>query len=949
MSKSELFGKNFLAEILGEPLKNYVDMVGKNPSINQFLCQNTIDCPEGGDPNGISPSLTNFLISAAAAFNYIEKPNIRKHANYSEIKKAVDDVIEDLHKKERKFPARDTKYDDYTLIPYLNELSLPQLYDGDLPEDKIYVITFIHVLAQYSRQSLQIVIKENKYDLPSFKIIAEETNYYNPLHNLTIFYSSLLFNVDSYILAKLAPTVYNKYDTLKLSQADDNIINEHIKYFEHYPNYKIDEMKKYIAGKQGVTPTSTDIGAYINQVYIYVTKFLEKKGKNQELSKTFINALNNLKIVYPRFKYVKELIDSENEYKKYLDEIKNIVIHYPVTDKNNLIDSYIYDFFANYVLKDQKFYSQFFNIVDTESNKVITLYNAGVTKLEHIRLNVKYLKNYVPEQTGGKTEIPIVLDDYIPELGSATGIYIDGKFIKLNDKDALKDMVDIIYATNNAKDSTISLFDTSVIIKTVIDAFLATYKENKWEDIIKSKLGNLLKNKSEANCSTFKDDESKMREFMLKQKSKWVRDDDNQFYFVRYENGKAVDEQLTSMCVYINKSASECSNFFATCALSNDEEFPTACDEIINNRDFLVNIAPNKIAEEIVKMNPIFAFSILKRFNFGFSKETGSDPFVGFNRYRVESVGNWIKDMQNDEINKVFGKNAKDIIARICKNNNLLNYLSILVDWVNANPQVLNPEEGTIPSFSVSYPNTDKSFNLYGYVNPYKTINRRLLDLTSCFARLKSSIGNRMLGHDGNAILNNISMNRADIRMPYNREAFLYAVPYETLGVTLKTNLSGGFSDPYSPLNSNSSYEYFFDIYKMLLETMEQIQNSKIRLSDKSRTKINEKLNELKVLEDQIYAKLKILTEQNALYRASYGYINAYEIPAANMPAIIQKHSNLLGLTSRYNRKAINLIDILNTISNALLTKYGDSLVSTESKYRRPLSASYPEYSATSY
>lgn len=955
MSESGLFGKNFLAEILGAPLKNYVTTYGENPSIVNFLCKNTLDCANENYPAAVSASLTNFLISVAAAFNYIENPNAIRRVG-EEITTAFDGLIAEMHEDSISTDFRASNvYNDKALIPYLDTFNLNQLYVEDIPQDQLIVVAIFYLCAIYPQ----------KYIMDKIDYFASLINNISePIGNAKTYYSKQSDTIKKYLdifvknkyLSKFIYSVYDIYNGLSLNDADNNEINKVIDYVNNNKNvYTVATLAPNIDAFPSVSKGSTEIKFFMSQTlhycYEYATTNYNGPDPDEELFKTYKQALKTLKTVYPRFTYIEKLLNSKADYNIYLQTIKEIVLATPLKPKNVLTNPYIHNFFTNYVLKDTDFYSQFFNVVDVETNKVLDIYNPGIVDYTKIRLNVKYLKNFVTGgQKGGKTEIPIVFDKYVPSATNVTGIYIGNVLIDSGyDANSLKNMVDTVYETAGAKDTTITILGKSVIIKDIIDKFIKNYNTTKKEDIFKNKLKNILKtNKTEASCSTFVDDESRMREQMLREKTKWVRDDNNAFYFVKYEQGKPIEDQLTSMCVFINEAENNCNEFFTTCALSNDADFPKACDKFIDNLSF-INIPQDQMAATIVKMNPIFAFSVLKRFNFGFNREIGKEPFDGFERYRVESVGSWIKDMQNDDINKVFGKNAKEIIARICKNNNLLNYLSILVDWVNANPQVLNPEEGTVPKFSISYPSTDKSFNLYGYVDPYKSINRRLLDLTSCFTRLKSSIGNRILGYDGSAMLNNINMNRSDIRMPYNREAFLYAVPYETLGITLKNNLSGGFSDPYRPLNPSSSYEFFFDIYRMLIETMEQIQNSKIRLSANSRSKIDEKLNGLKKLEDQIYRELKVLTEENALYKASYGYINAYDIPPENLPAIIQKHSNILGLTSRYNRKAINLIDVLNTISNALLTKYGNSAISTGTTYKRPLSASYPEYSATSF
>lgn len=90
--------------------------------------------------------------------------------------------------------------------------------------------------------------------------------------------------------------------------------------------------------------------------------------------------------------------------------------------------------------------------------------------------------------------------------------------------------------------------------------------------------------------------------------------------------------------------------------------------------------------------------------------------------------------------------------------------------------------------------------------------------------------------------------------------------------------------------------------------------------SDKQQ-KIIDKLREIKQLEEEIAKEYQNAELKRYLQVASRGYIDPNRIPDKNLPQVLEKHSNLLGLTSQYNSKILELSNILEQINNALRTK----------------------------
>jgi len=298
-------------------------------------------------------------------------------------------------------------------------------------------------------------------------------------------------------------------------------------------------------------------------------------------------------------------------------------------------------------------------------------------------------------------------------------------------------------------------------------------------------------------------------------------------------------------------------------------------------------------------------------------------------------VEEWLKDLGTEEVQKYFGPDGKDIVETIKKNETLLNYFSILVEWVNANPQVLNPEEAKYSCYKSAYPASDSSFSTYEYLNPYRSAYVRLSRLCDGTDRLKQSITNSLAGARGYAMMANIASSApVGLEMPLNRGAFTY--PYQQFGAG---NMVGGIGEIESELQKiQNAYGYglFTEIYSNLIRIMSDLKtpvNGKpgcdMRLSEASRASIEAKLTKFKDVEDAFRKSLMSLIERVRLYQGSRGHIAALEdekipgIPDANLQEVLTKHSNLLGLSAAYNKKSGGLLNVFQGLIKVMMEKVG--------------------------
>jgi len=124
--------------------------------------------------------------------------------------------------------------------------------------------------------------------------------------------------------------------------------------------------------------------------------------------------------------------------------------------------------------------------------------------------------------------------------------------------------------------------------------------------------------------------------------------------------------------------AAQCETYIWKCLLENDEESLNVCiDKAKLGGDFY------KISrDEISAMHPLIALKTLQKF--GFREVSMYDYTYGSQIRKVETKDHWL---ESDSLKKKFTDKQ---LAAIKGNDELLGYLDLVSQFVNANPQVLN-------------------------------------------------------------------------------------------------------------------------------------------------------------------------------------------------------------------------------------------------------------------
>lgn len=600
------------------------------------------------------------------------------------------------------------------------------------------------------------------------------------------------------------------------------------------------------------------------------------------------------------------------------------------------------NFYKNHVAKDPEFYDKFFNLLKKNGNSWVDNWPSGgslktvvqESDYDNYRLNVKKLSDLYGKlmrgQTGGADD-DIVIVSYVPKFGAKHKIF----WIKENDKVEAKDVVKSGMSPE-LRDAWQQVFrmaylqQTDEITLTLADGNTKKIEVKKFMDSIrdlgvypydvdlKKLFNDMLAKKLERGVTGKMDKwwtefDNKLRESAFKASTEWVRE--GNVYVRKDSKGKELEWAESDSCEFTNLQAAECDSFVKLC-LDSKDPWSSACSVLLDNPKE-INIAITDLAKKISeKVNPGAAAIILEKYGFELEDGAENDPVRGLHIYKVQPVSKWLaKLLNNPQAFSRFGDDAqkvKDLIEKGAnktntQSRNFLNYLSVLVDWVNAHPEIHNKELRYGKPSGATQPDADKSFKSFRYFSPYRSPRQKLYEIGCGLDRLKSSIYNKLMGADGDRVLSNVVSTPLDLEMPFGRIAHTYQYPR---GLKFRASMLGGAGD--DEMDEMVTHAILNDIYKNILGTMGEMGDK--RLKGSSQREIQKALDTIKQGEQAYRESIKSLIAKYKLYRASHGRIDPYNIEDSELPELLKKHSNLFHLSQALNKHSIRLIDVLRTL-----------------------------------
>lgn len=684
------------------------------------------------------------------------------------------------------------------------------------------------------------------------------------------------------------------------------------------------------------------------------------------------------------------------KYVSTFDPITKTYIKQTVA-KNDLSNPEIWAIYQSMVRTSPDIYSKLLNLIHTDtSGKVVSdvafdaakNLTADVQK-KQFRLNVRKAKVSVRQQGGGFLFLnkkvmrggqpeyyTTMFETFLPviPLSSITGmvIYVDEApvFIPVTDPafQALGTrMLSRIFRTvyYNGTSKTVTIAGQPIDTVQTTGAISRSPPLNPgWIDNFAKSIADKVLG-ADLLSASWKKSESDLASHLAEQAKYWER---RGRLFVRLDdNGNIVEQKTADQCPLTGLNSSECISFINRCVMSPGLNADQICRKLYNAKYTFATspLTAEQIAREVVNMNPFTAMEILRKFGFSsYLVEEHPNPLPpGFKRYKMQSVGQWIATLNNkadsckpagdacayQRLVRRLGQPTVDKLVRLTSLSRFypfLTYLDVLVEWVNANPQTLNPEEVKNPvAIPLSHPKA-KNLSMYDFVD-YNQAAQQAKSISCGLARIQSGLMTGAMGTPAQSLVHSLVHTNYDTIAPFNANAFTYPVLHVNNAIMNGGEMMGGgiesLEHSLRDYHGAFGFNVLKEIYESLKASIQQMEPKTggrfITISPESERQILNKLNSYRNLEQQLRNMAITLIEKSRLYRASKGHINAFAIPDADLPDVIKKHAKLLNmgqgaydlnkLQNKLNQKGIYLVNVYKTIADHIADVVTEKLKST--------------------
>lgn len=117
--------------------------------------------------------------------------------------------------------------------------------------------------------------------------------------------------------------------------------------------------------------------------------------------------------------------------------------------------------------------------------------------------------------------------------------------------------------------------------------------------------------------------------------------------------------------------------------------------------------------------------------------------------------------------------------------------------------------------------------------------------------------------------------------------------------------------------NNISNTAMISAIYRDIAQTFGHVPlSNQVQLSNNTHTSIQNKILHLEKLEKELKEEFKKQQLKQELLRASHGHIDLSNVSDDDIPEVLEKHSNLIGMISGYNKQTQDILNILQQIND---------------------------------
>jgi hypothetical protein len=421
----------------------------------------------------------------------------------------------------------------------------------------------------------------------------------------------------------------------------------------------------------------------------------------------------------------------------------------------------------------------------------------------------------------------------------------------------------------------------------------------------------------------------------LADKNIWKRDASGRLYTdspngpVYYgEDDDATKNMLTAnfkcYSTLTNGTPDECKKYMYQCLLNADLNDIDGCIEFWKKNDFYTDAR-----NEISQMHPLVAIRTLQKF--GFRDREEYDPVCRSRVLKIESKDHWVANYLSTKFaGKVDPTTNTPVEQIITQNEKLLDYLQLLVEYVNANPAILNGDKfvGKTLEATGTAQQSDlaKRLGIRMRVDPKGPMSG-LYDFNMLRSRLNAGINSRRQGTMG------FGMGGPVYSSPFASQEVRVAMPYQLsvgngpqdYSSTIPFQLGGHMPiDTYLKRRDSGVITGPAALYAIIKGTLEDLRSKGKEIDPKDLVEINKKVDTLQTLENELI-KTEVYLEE---YRKIVDLFRNYRQETIDFAAIqnlVDKQTSLVDRQGTEECSLVNILGALQEILNDQVNKQTDS------------------------
>lgn len=419
-------------------------------------------------------------------------------------------------------------------------------------------------------------------------------------------------------------------------------------------------------------------------------------------------------------------------------------------------------------------------------------------------------------------------------------------------------------------------------------------------------------------------------------RTRWNLEGDKMVY--RDEKGDVKNVSSDSLCGLIKASGVECADLLRNCSQSGD------CAALMD-MEFETDIPMTEMTKIVMDIPPTQAFDILQHYKFGEFDAVADKVLPGLIRYEVQSVDSWLAALMSDtdrctgapvssasssstgptppgcgSLSQQLGRAKTEKILKMAKDpskKGFFTYLHILVNWVNANHILLNPQELSNRPAEFGEPPADSRFKMHNHYGSQFGMGRPNRSSITCgmMELLSNHEDENNISFRHNPIASIQAMKSLpDLNMPFSRSAFLGPIP------NVHLNASGFVFGGSNALNYNITNSRAFGT-KAYTKAIEELQRMLLgqrgptaKFNSNSQAHIQSKLDIMRNANDQLSAASKDLAESVYYYKKFQGKLDTF----SNLEDIKKKQYLLMDRSKQYNDSLSGVGEIITRLAAAL-------------------------------